>query len=75
MSTKIEMSKNILYTKYAEDVVKVRKISKKLIDKALTDPDETINQNETKINHKIVGSKILRVIYKKSGNSYRGCIY
>jgi len=33
-------------------------------------PDEIINQNETKINHKVVGDKMLRVIYKESGNSY-----
>jgi len=33
-----------LNTKHAEDVVKIRKISKKLIEKALTDPDKTINQ-------------------------------
>ena len=64
------MSKDILYTKHAEDMVKLRKISKELVDEALSNPDEIINQNETKINHKIIGDKMLRVIYKESGNSY-----
>ncbi|MBU7017692.1 MAG: DUF4258 domain-containing protein [Theionarchaea archaeon] len=64
------MSRNILYTKHAEDMVKLRKIPKGLVDKALIDPDEILNQNETKINHKLVGDKLLRVVYKESGNSY-----
>ena len=64
------MSRNILYTKHAEDMVKLRKISKELVDRALIDPDETIDQEETKINHKVVGDKMLRVIYKESRNSY-----
>jgi hypothetical protein len=48
-SKRTEMSRNILYTKHAEDMVKLRKISKGLVDKALVDPDEIVNQNETKI--------------------------
>jgi hypothetical protein len=47
-------------TKHAEDMVELRKISKGLVDKALVDPDEIINQNETKISHKVVGDTLLR---------------
>ena len=64
------MPREILYTKHAEDMTKMRKISKELVNEALTDPDKIIDQNETRINHKIVGNKMLRVIYKESGNSY-----
>ena len=51
-------------------MVKLRKISKELVDRALIDPDETIDQEETKIDHKVVGDKMLRVIYEESRNSY-----
>ncbi|MBU7012967.1 MAG: DUF4258 domain-containing protein [Theionarchaea archaeon] len=64
------MSKRTKYTKHAEDMMKIRKISKNLIDETLSDPDGIISQNETRINYKVVGDKMLRVIYKKRGNSY-----
>jgi hypothetical protein len=66
----MKMSREILYTKHAEDMTKMRKISKELVNEALTDPDKIIDQNEIRINHKIVGNKMLRVIYKESRNSY-----
>ena len=64
------MPKNVVYTAHAEDRIKMRNISKESIDKAFSAPDETIDQHEIKINHKVYGNKMLRVIYRESENSY-----
>lgn len=47
----------------------MRKIGKEVVHEALKNADQTINQGETKISQKVIGDKMLRVIYRESGNS------
>ncbi len=54
----------IVYTDYAEETLKDREISKKIIESALLDPDEVVDgQKDRKIAHKIIKNKLLRVAY------------
>lgn len=51
------MPRDILYTKHAKEMMELRKISKELVNEALTNPDEVLDQDGKKINHKIIGDK------------------
>jgi len=61
----------ITYTSYAEDTINDRKISKEIIEDALKNPDEIIKGRKgRKIAHKIIGNKLLRVIYEENKKAY-----
>lgn len=62
---------NIIYTDYAEDTLKDRKIDKNIIEDAIKNPDEVVEgKNKRKIAHKIIGNKLLRVIYETDKKAY-----
>jgi len=56
---------DIIYTDYAEDSISDRKIDKEIIEDTLLNPDEIIEgKKNRKIAHKIIGEKLLRVIFE-----------
>ena len=59
------MVKRIQYTQHAEERLKMRSISKKLIEDAISNPDESFKKNDFKIIHKFLGEKLLRVFLRK----------
>ena len=59
------MVKRIQYTQHAEERLKMRSISKKLIEDAISNPDESFKKNNFKIIHKFLGEKLLRVFLRK----------
>ncbi len=61
----------ILYTDYAEDSISDRKIGKEIIENALRNPDEIVEgKKNRKIAHKIVGTKLLRVVFETNEKTY-----
>ncbi|MBI2140649.1 DUF4258 domain-containing protein [Candidatus Woesearchaeota archaeon] len=61
----------VIYTRYAEDTIQDRKISKGFIEDALRHPDQEIAGKKGRtIAHKIMGSKLLRVVYEIEGKDY-----
>ena len=61
----------IIYLDHAKQNINDRKISKGLIEDALTYPDEIIESKKgRKIAQKIIGKKLLIVIYKENKNTY-----
>lgn len=46
-----------------------RAISKEFIENALNNPDEILKKNDIKIVHKIIGEKLLRIIYRETDDS------
>ena len=61
----------IVYTDYAKDTIRDRKFSKEIIEDALKNPDEIVKgKNDRKISHKIIGSKLLRVIFEEHTKTY-----
>lgn len=62
---------NIIYTRYAKDTMGDRKISKELIENALINPDEIVDgKKNRKIAHKLLGTRLLRVIYEEDKKAY-----
>ncbi|MGD2250566.1 MAG: DUF4258 domain-containing protein [Candidatus Methanofastidiosia archaeon] len=43
------MPRDIFYTKHAKEMMELRKISKELVNEALTDPDEILDQDGKKL--------------------------
>ena len=61
----------IIYPDYSEESISDRKISKKLVEDALLNPDEVIESKKgRKIAHKVIGHRLLRVVYKESKKAY-----
>jgi len=61
----------IAYTDYAEDTIIDRKISKNIIEDALKNPGEIIKGKKgRKIAHKIIGNKLLRVVFEEDAKTY-----
>ena len=61
----------IVYTDYAEETISDRKISKKIIEDALKNPDEIIKgKRGRKIAHKVIRNKLLRVIFEEDAKTY-----
>ena len=61
----------VIYTNYAEDTIKDRKFSKEIIEDALKNPDEIIRgKKNRKIVHKIIGNKLLRVVFEEDTKTY-----
>jgi len=61
----------ITFIDYAEDSLSDRKISKDLIKDAILNPDEIVEGKKArKIAHKLIGDKLLRVIYEIDTKSY-----
>ena len=59
------------YTDHAEENLAERKIDKKLVEESIKNPDEIITGKfGRKIAHKLVGDKLLRVIYEEQDNVY-----
>ena len=55
----------IIYLDHAKENLAERKISKHLIKEAIHHPDEILESKKgRKIAHKLIGKKLLRVIYK-----------
>ena len=60
----------IVYTDYAEESLTDRKISKKLIEDSLKNPDEIVEgKKNRKIAHKIIGNKLLRIVFEDEENT------
>jgi len=61
----------IVYTDYAEDTIKDRKFSKEIIEDSLKNPDEIVKGKKgRKIAHKIIGNKLLRVVFEEYAKTY-----
>lgn len=61
----------ILYTDYAEDSISDRKISKEIIENAMKSPDEIVEGKKgRKVAHKIIGTKLLRVVFERDEKTY-----
>ena len=62
---------NIRFTDYAEETLKEREISKKIISYALFNPDEIVEGSDDRIIiHKIINKKLLRVVCEIEANVY-----
>ncbi len=62
---------DIIYTDYAEDSISDRSIDKKIVEDALLNPDEIVEGKKSrKIAHKIIGNKLLRIIFEVSLKAY-----
>ena len=60
------MDEKIIYSRHAEEKIKERRIDKEIVESALLDPEEIIHSRDNiKIAYKIVGNKLLRVIFKE----------
>jgi hypothetical protein len=64
------MMKKIIFTKHAEERLKMRKINEQIIKNALENPDEIVERDGIKINHKDIEDKTLRVVYREEANCY-----
>lgn len=61
----------ISYTAYAEETLKDRGIGKEEIESALTNPAEIVKgKSGRRIAHKIVGDKLLRVVFETEAKDY-----
>lgn len=60
----------IIFSKHAIEVLKIRKISKEIIKKVISNPHEVIEEREVKIAHYYLNDKMLRVIFKKMDKTY-----
>ncbi|MDP2744328.1 MAG: DUF4258 domain-containing protein [Dehalococcoidia bacterium] len=57
------------YTDHAEENIGERGLSKQVIESAVTNPDEVVEGSlGRKIAHKMIGTKLLRVVYGQQGN-------
>ncbi len=50
--------------------MKIRKISKELVCETMNNPDEIVDRNDTKISQKVIGDKMLRVVFKECEKTY-----
>ncbi|MBI3623316.1 DUF4258 domain-containing protein [Candidatus Pacearchaeota archaeon] len=61
----------VIYTEYAKNTLKDRKIDKSLIESSLKSSDEIIKGRKNRnIAHKIIGSKLLRIVFEDNGKTY-----
>ncbi|MAG02409.1 hypothetical protein CMI42_03660 [Candidatus Pacearchaeota archaeon] len=61
----------IIYTEYADETIIERKIGKESIKQAIITPDEIVDgKDNRKIAHKIIGDKLLRVVFEKEVKAY-----
>ena len=61
----------IVYTEYAEESIADRNISKSIIENTLKNPEEVVEGKENrKIAHKVIGNKLLRVIFETNKKAY-----
>ena len=62
----VAMDEKIIYSRHAEEKIKERRIDKEIVESTLLDPEEIIHSRDNiKIAYKIVGNKLLRVIFKE----------
>ena len=62
---------DIIYIDYAKDTIKDRNINKEDIEKAILNPHEIIEGKKgRKIAHKILGNKLLRVVFEQEAKTY-----
>ena len=55
----------IIYTNHAEEKLAERKISKRMIEKSLKNPDAVLDgRADVKIVHKLIRDKLLRIVYR-----------
>lgn len=60
------------YTDHAEENIQERKLSKKVVEDAIINPEKVIEGRiGRRISQKIVGNKLLKVIYEHEGNIYK----
>ncbi|HLD48839.1 MAG TPA: DUF4258 domain-containing protein [archaeon] len=61
----------IEYTEHAKENMKERKLSRNLIENIIINPEKVIEGSfGRKIAQKIIGNKLLRVIYEQENNVY-----
>ena len=61
----------IRYADHAEEGMTDREISKQLVEKALNNPDDVVQGKKgRKIAHKLVGERLLRVVFEPKEKSY-----
>jgi len=61
----------IVYSEHAKEKIEERKISEKIIETAILRPDKILESRfERKIIHKIIGSKLLRVVVKEENDIF-----
>ncbi len=61
----------IIYTDHAEENINERKLSKKGIEDIVKNPEKVMDARfDRKIAQKILGDKLLRVIYEQEDNVY-----
>jgi len=61
----------IIYTDHAEENINERKLSKKGIEDIVKNPEKAMDARfDRKIAQKILGDKLLRVIYEQEDNVY-----
>jgi len=62
---------HIIYTEYAEETLIDRDISKVDVENSLLHPDEIVYGKQCrKIAHKIIGEKLLRVVFEVEPKAY-----
>ncbi len=62
---------NIDYTEHATEKMAERDISKKVVERALREPDKVLNTEfGRKIAHKLIKDRLLRVVYIQENDNY-----
>jgi len=68
----------VIYTDYSESAILDRNIDKDVIKDAISNPDELLEGKKgRKIAHKIVGDRLLRVMYEVDAKAYNSnyCLF
>lgn len=60
----------IIFSKHAREVLKIRRIKRKLIEKALLNPHEIKEEGEINIAHYFLNDKMIRVIFRRMDKAY-----
>ncbi|MBI2583949.1 MAG: DUF4258 domain-containing protein [Candidatus Aenigmarchaeota archaeon] len=59
------------YTEHVEEIITERKLSKQIVEDIIKNPDKVIDSRlGRKIAQKVIGNKLLRVIYEEQSNAY-----
>jgi len=64
------MDKNLIYTKHAEERLRMRNIRKELVENVIDNPDKVIKKESVTISQKVLDEKMIRVVYKQVENAY-----
>ena len=64
------MNEKFVYTKHAEERIKMRNIKKKDVEQCIINMETVEKRNEVTIAQKTINEKILRVVYRIEDNAY-----